>query len=107
MELVPEELQAFSQGAPNTFVDRRALKFFIFCKVECCCIHSILFGQAWITTISLAICKAIDLLEMLKEEEMLSAVKERQLKILAHSNLKWQSFLPLCFWRSICCISVH
>ncbi|XP_061953989.1 PP2A regulatory subunit TAP46-like [Populus nigra] len=37
--------------------------------------------EAWIITISLAICKAIDLLEMLKkEEEMLSAVKERQLK---------------------------
>ncbi|KAG6752673.1 hypothetical protein POTOM_042702 [Populus tomentosa] len=38
--------------------------------------------EAWITTISLAICKAIDLLEMLKkEEEMLLAVKERQLKV--------------------------
>ncbi|KAJ0101776.1 hypothetical protein Patl1_05173 [Pistacia atlantica] len=37
--------------------------------------------EAWLTTISLAICKACDLLEMLKkEEEMLSAVKERQLK---------------------------
>ncbi|KAK3229666.1 hypothetical protein Dsin_001547 [Dipteronia sinensis] len=37
--------------------------------------------EAWLTTISLAICKAYDLLEMLKkEEEMLSAVKERQLK---------------------------
>lgn len=37
--------------------------------------------EAWLTTISLAICKALDLLEMLKkEEEMLSAVKERQLK---------------------------
>lgn len=36
--------------------------------------------EAWLTTISLAICKAFDLLEMLKkEEEMLSAVKERQL----------------------------
>ncbi|KAF5731262.1 PP2A regulatory subunit TAP46 [Tripterygium wilfordii] len=37
--------------------------------------------EAWLTTVSLAICKALDLLEMLKkEEEMLSAVKERQLK---------------------------
>ncbi|KAH9621522.1 hypothetical protein KSS87_019335 [Heliosperma pusillum] len=37
--------------------------------------------EAWLTTISLAICKALDLLEMLKkEEEMLSAVKERQLQ---------------------------
>lgn len=35
--------------------------------------------EAWLTTISLAICKALDLVEMLKkEEEMLSAVKERQ-----------------------------
>lgn len=37
--------------------------------------------EAWITAISLAICKAFDLLEMLKkEEEMLSAVKEKQSK---------------------------
>lgn len=37
--------------------------------------------EAWLTTISLAVCKALDLLEMLKKEEvMLSAVKERQLK---------------------------
>ncbi|XP_027335352.1 PP2A regulatory subunit TAP46 isoform X1 [Abrus precatorius] len=37
--------------------------------------------EAWNTTISLAICKALDLLEMLKkEEEMLSAVKDRQSK---------------------------
>ncbi|KAI4307099.1 hypothetical protein L6164_030323 [Bauhinia variegata] len=37
--------------------------------------------EAWLTTISLAICKTLDLLEMLKkEEEMLSAVKERQSK---------------------------
>ncbi|CAN1237865.1 PP2A regulatory subunit TAP46 [Linum grandiflorum] len=37
--------------------------------------------EAWLTSISLAICKAVDLLEMLKkEEEMLSAVRERQLK---------------------------
>ncbi|KAL0400589.1 UNVERIFIED_CONTAM: PP2A regulatory subunit TAP46 [Sesamum latifolium] len=35
--------------------------------------------EAWLTTISLALCKAFDLLEMLKkEEEMLLAVKERQ-----------------------------
>ncbi|KAK7353365.1 hypothetical protein VNO80_18811 [Phaseolus coccineus] len=35
--------------------------------------------EAWTTTISLAICKALDLLDMLKkEEEMLSAVKDRQ-----------------------------
>lgn len=37
--------------------------------------------EAWLTTISLAVCKALDLLEMLKkEEDMLSAVKERELK---------------------------
>ncbi|KAI3990756.1 hypothetical protein MKX01_023056 [Papaver californicum] len=37
--------------------------------------------EAWLTTISLAICKAFDLLEMLKkEEEMLTAVKEKQLQ---------------------------
>ncbi|GLT48247.1 hypothetical protein SLA2020_218820 [Shorea laevis] len=37
--------------------------------------------EAWLTTISLAISKAFDLFEMLKkEEEMLSAIKERQLK---------------------------
>ncbi|KAG5533884.1 hypothetical protein RHGRI_027923 [Rhododendron griersonianum] len=36
---------------------------------------------AWLTTISLAVCKAFDLLEMLKkEEEMLSAIKEKQLQ---------------------------
>ncbi|PWA95719.1 2A phosphatase associated protein of 46 kD [Artemisia annua] len=35
--------------------------------------------EAWLTTISLAICKALDLMEMLKkEEEMLSAIKEKQ-----------------------------
>ncbi|CAL5373497.1 unnamed protein product [Camellia sinensis] len=38
--------------------------------------------EAWLTSISLAICKAFDLLEMLKkEEEMLSAIKERQLQL--------------------------
>ncbi|XP_009763650.1 PP2A regulatory subunit TAP46-like [Nicotiana sylvestris] len=37
--------------------------------------------EAWLTTISLALSKAFDLLEMLnKEEEMLSAIKERQLQ---------------------------
>ncbi|KAF5732430.1 hypothetical protein HS088_TW18G01125 [Tripterygium wilfordii] len=37
--------------------------------------------EAWLTTIFLAICKALDLLEMLKnEEEMLSDVKEIHLK---------------------------
>ncbi|PIN27122.1 Protein phosphatase 2A-associated protein [Handroanthus impetiginosus] len=35
--------------------------------------------EAWLTTISLVLCKAFDLLEMLKkEEEMLIAIKERQ-----------------------------
>ncbi|XP_071706289.1 PP2A regulatory subunit TAP46 [Rutidosis leptorrhynchoides] len=35
--------------------------------------------EAWLTTITLAICKALDLKEMLKkEEEMLSAIKEKQ-----------------------------
>ncbi|OIS96502.1 PREDICTED: PP2A regulatory subunit TAP46-like [Nicotiana attenuata] len=37
--------------------------------------------EAWLTTISLALSKAFDLLEMLnKEEEMLSAINERQLQ---------------------------
>ncbi|XP_041015669.1 PP2A regulatory subunit TAP46-like isoform X2 [Juglans microcarpa x Juglans regia] len=37
--------------------------------------------EAWFTAISLAICKAFDLLEMLKkEEEILSAIKEKQSK---------------------------
>ncbi|XP_042428899.1 PP2A regulatory subunit TAP46-like isoform X2 [Zingiber officinale] len=37
--------------------------------------------EAWITTISLSICKAFDLLDMVKkEEEMLFGVKERQSK---------------------------
>ncbi|XWS37993.1 hypothetical protein CRYUN_Cryun19dG0092400 [Craigia yunnanensis] len=37
--------------------------------------------EAWLTTISLAICKTFDLLEMLKkEEEILSAIREKQLK---------------------------
>ncbi|GLU21273.1 hypothetical protein SLE2022_374190 [Rubroshorea leprosula] len=37
--------------------------------------------EAWLTTIALAICTAFDLLDMLKkEEEMLSAIKEIQLK---------------------------
>ncbi|XP_057507904.1 PP2A regulatory subunit TAP46 [Actinidia eriantha] len=37
--------------------------------------------ETWLTTVSLAICKAFDLLEMLKkEEEMLSAIKEKQLQ---------------------------
>ncbi|KAL8152848.1 hypothetical protein V2J09_010608, partial [Rumex salicifolius] len=39
--------------------------------------------EAWLTTISLALCKAYDLLEMLKkEEDMLSAMKELQLQVL-------------------------
>ncbi|KAI5568450.1 hypothetical protein BDE02_12G015500 [Populus trichocarpa] len=117
IELVPEEeLQASSQGAPNTFVDRRALKIARYkrqraaeAKLEeikewkerrgrstkaAAVSTPVEAGEedvldddgeeereAWITTISLAICKAIDLLEMLKkEEEMLLAVKERQLK---------------------------
>lgn len=37
--------------------------------------------EAWLTTISVAICKAFDLLDMLKkEEEILLAVKEKQLQ---------------------------
>ncbi|WZY95666.1 uncharacterized protein LOC125609072 isoform X1 [Brassica napus] len=44
-----------------------------------------------VSTINWAICKAIDLLEMLKrEEEMLSAIKEKQLKgllMIAHRKL--------------------
>ncbi|KAF9615802.1 hypothetical protein IFM89_026473 [Coptis chinensis] len=39
--------------------------------------------EAWVTTISLALCKAFDLLDMLnKEEEMLSAVKKKQLQYI-------------------------
>uniref|UniRef100_A0A0E0F965 PP2A regulatory subunit TAP46 n=1 Tax=Oryza meridionalis TaxID=40149 RepID=A0A0E0F965_9ORYZ len=38
--------------------------------------------EAWLATISLALCKAFDLLDMLKkEEEMLLAVKERKTKV--------------------------
>ncbi|KAI5561782.1 hypothetical protein BDE02_15G010500 [Populus trichocarpa] len=117
MELVPEEeLQTFSQGTPNTFADRRALKIARyrrqiaaeaklekikeqkerrFHSTKAAALSTLVEAgeedlldddgeeerEAWIITISLAICKAIDLLEMLKkEEEMLSAVKERQLK---------------------------
>ncbi|CAO2143216.1 unnamed protein product [Urochloa humidicola] len=36
--------------------------------------------EAWLATISLALCKAFDLLDMLKKEEMLLAVKERNEK---------------------------
>lgn len=37
--------------------------------------------EAWLTTISLALCKAFDLLEMLKkEEEMLSAINKKKLQ---------------------------
>ncbi|RZR98243.1 hypothetical protein BHM03_00027555 [Ensete ventricosum] len=40
--------------------------------------------EAWLTTISLSVCKAFDLLEMLKkEEDMLVAVKERQSKVIS------------------------
>ncbi|XP_039060712.1 PP2A regulatory subunit TAP46-like [Hibiscus syriacus] len=43
--------------------------------------NNIFLVQAWVTTISLAICNDFDLLEMLKkEEEMLSSIKEKQLK---------------------------
>ncbi|KAJ6969653.1 hypothetical protein D5086_027795 [Populus alba] len=117
MELVPEEeLQTFSQGTPNTFADRRALKIARyrrqiaaeaklekikeqkerrFHSTKAAAVSTLVEAgeedlldddgeeerEAWIITISLAISKAIDLLEMLKkEEEMLSAVKERQLK---------------------------
>ncbi|KAG5233706.1 PP2A regulatory [Salix suchowensis] len=90
MELVPEEeLQASSQGAPNTFVDRRALKIARYKRQRAAEAkleeikerkERILFVEAWITTICLTTCKATNLLEMLKEEEMFSSVKERQLK---------------------------
>ncbi|KAH6822177.1 2A phosphatase associated protein of 46 kD [Perilla frutescens var. hirtella] len=61
MELIPkEELDSSVHGTGNTFTDKRAKK-------------------AWVTTIALALCKAFDLLEMLKkEEEMLLSVRERQ-----------------------------
>lgn len=37
--------------------------------------------EVWLATVSLSLCKAIDLLEMLrKEEEMLSAIKEKELE---------------------------
>ncbi|KAK8690428.1 hypothetical protein V6N13_073961 [Hibiscus sabdariffa] len=117
MELVPqEELEASSQGASNSFADRRALKIARFRRqraaeaklteikerkerrgrsTKAAALSTpVEVGEddqldddgeeereAWLTTISLAICKAFDLLEMLKkEEEMLSAIKEKQLK---------------------------
>ncbi|KAL4277916.1 hypothetical protein GQ457_03G014390 [Hibiscus cannabinus] len=117
MELVPqEELEASSQGASNSFADRRALKIARFRRQKAAeaklteikerkerrgrstkaaaLSTPVEVGEddqldddgeeereAWLTTISLAICKAFDLLEMLKkEEEMLSAIKEKQLK---------------------------
>ncbi|CAD6270787.1 unnamed protein product [Miscanthus lutarioriparius] len=63
LELIPEdELELSRQEQPDTMANRRAQK-------------------AWLATISLALCKAFDLLDMLKkEEEMLLAVKERQAK---------------------------
>ncbi|OEL34966.1 PP2A regulatory subunit TAP46 [Dichanthelium oligosanthes] len=63
LELIPEdELELSRQKQPDTMTNRRAQK-------------------AWLATISLALCKAFDLLDMLKkEEEMLLAVKERQSK---------------------------
>ncbi|GMJ13605.1 2A phosphatase associated protein of 46 kD [Hibiscus trionum] len=117
MELVPrEELEGSSQGASNSFADRRALKIARFRRqraaeaklteikerkerrgrsTKAAALSTpVAVGEddqldddgeeereAWLTTISLAICKAFDLLEMLKkEEEMLSAIKEKQLK---------------------------
>ncbi|OMP00940.1 TAP42-like protein [Corchorus capsularis] len=117
MELVPqEELEASSQGAANSFADRRALKIARFKRqraaeaklteikerkerrgrsTKAAALSTPIEAgeedvldddgeeerEAWLTTISLAICKAFDLLEMLKkEEEMLSAIKEKQLK---------------------------
>ncbi|KAJ6387569.1 hypothetical protein OIU78_017317 [Salix suchowensis] len=109
MELVPEEeLQGSSQGAPNTFIARYKHQRAAEAKLEeikerkerrsrstkaSAVSTPVKAGEedmldddgeeereAWITTISLTICKAINLLEILKEEEMLWAVKERQLK---------------------------
>uniref|UniRef100_A0A0E0F964 PP2A regulatory subunit TAP46 n=1 Tax=Oryza meridionalis TaxID=40149 RepID=A0A0E0F964_9ORYZ len=63
LELISEdELELSRQKQPDTMANRRAQK-------------------AWLATISLALCKAFDLLDMLKkEEEMLLAVKERKTK---------------------------
>ncbi|KAJ6814224.1 PP2A regulatory subunit TAP46 [Iris pallida] len=63
LELVPEEeIETPMQGGTDSAAARRAKK-------------------AWLNAISLAICKAFDLLEMLKkEEEMLLAVKEKSLQ---------------------------
>ncbi|CAH9123457.1 unnamed protein product [Cuscuta epithymum] len=45
--------------------------------------------EVWLATISLSLCKAIDLLEMLrKEDEMLSAIKEKQLEEDKHRSHK-------------------
>ncbi|KAB2054524.1 hypothetical protein ES319_A12G260800v1 [Gossypium barbadense] len=106
MELVPqEELEVAVQGASNSFADQRALKIARFKRqraaeaklteikeqkerrersTKAAAISTpVEHGEedAWLTTISLAICKAFDLLEMLKkEEEMLSAIREKHLK---------------------------
>ncbi|KAB2596797.1 PP2A regulatory subunit TAP46-like [Pyrus ussuriensis x Pyrus communis] len=107
MELVPkEELEASAVGGPNSHVDRRALKIARFkrqraaesklleIKEASALSTPIEAGEkmlldddgeeereAWFTTISLAVSKTFDLLEMLKkEEEMLVAFKERQSK---------------------------
>ncbi|KAG4172056.1 hypothetical protein ERO13_A12G249400v2 [Gossypium hirsutum] len=106
MELVPqEELEVAVQGASNSFADQRALKIARFKRqraaeaklteikeqkerrersTKAAAISTpVEHGEedAWLTTISLAICKAFDLLEMLKkEEEMLSGIREKHLK---------------------------
>ncbi|KAG4117745.1 hypothetical protein ERO13_D12G250200v2 [Gossypium hirsutum] len=106
MKLEPqEELEVAVQGASNSFADRRALKIARFKRqraaeaklteikerkerrersTKAAAISTpVEHGEedAWLTTISLAICKAFDLLEMLKkEEEMLAAIREKHLK---------------------------
>ncbi|KAG6486385.1 hypothetical protein ZIOFF_054955 [Zingiber officinale] len=115
LELVPEdELESFSQGGPDNFTTRRAKKRAAEAKLQeikekkerrhrslraAVLSSPVEVGEddvldddgeeereAWITTISLSICKAFDLLDMVKkEEEMLFEVKERQSKVKSSS----------------------
>ncbi|OEL38125.1 PP2A regulatory subunit TAP46 [Dichanthelium oligosanthes] len=92
LELIPEdELELSRQRQPDTMANRRAQKVRPKAAVLSAPVEA---GEedaleddgeeereAWLATISLALCKAFDLLDMLKkEEEMLLAVKERQEK---------------------------
>ncbi|OIV96838.1 hypothetical protein TanjilG_08699 [Lupinus angustifolius] len=104
MELIPkEELESYMQGALQSVADQRARKIARFKRwraaesklleikerkercgrsTKAAALSSPVEAGAWNTTISLAICKALDMVELLKKEkEMLSAVKGRQSKV--------------------------